>query len=425
MSDAIAYARSLNDAAMALYKSSSPPVPAILTMLMRAISLAPEEDFLWTNLGLLHWQHGSIDVAKDSFERALNLNTSDPANHKSLSLFHLSIGEYEQAENYSKEAVSLSTDNPDLRLDAAHISLAKGDWKRGFSEYSARFESKIYQYAQLPYEQWNVLDDLNNKTLYVQSEQGVGDHILFSRYLSWLNQKFPLCRIILGIDAKLIDLFWEFRNFVSFVPYGAPWSEGVDYGTHLANLAGFYGTTPSTIPEDKGLIARRIWSDGRQCDLRQSVFPALKVAICWSGGQTPNNVLRSIPFPEILRLAEDPRISLYSVQADPGRADIERHGAKDIVIDIGETTVPQGWVATGLALREFDVVVTVCTGVAHLAGALGVNCWTLLSQEPYWIWQGSWYPSMRFFRQKKLGDWSGVISDVREALSVLAYERGI
>ncbi len=130
----------------------------------------------------------------------------------------------------------------------------------------------------------------------------------------------------------------------------------------------------------------------------------------------------------MLSLAENPRVRLYSVQCGPGRGDIDRHQAGAIITDLGADLERQGWIGTAVALREFDLVITVCTSVAHLAGALGVRCWLLLCQEPYWVWLRSgertaWYPSMRLFRQERFGDWSGVIADVRRELASLADER--
>ena len=104
------------------------------------------------------------------------------------------------------------------------------------------------------------------------------------------------------------------------------------------------------------------------------------------------------------------------------RSDIQGVGAEGIAVDLAPDLEPKGLVQTGNAMLGLDLVITVCTSVAHLAGAIGVPCWTLLSYDPYWIWgregeRTGWYPSMRLFRQPSPGDWETVIAEVKSELA--------
>lgn len=420
----VEYANHLNTQAMALYKPPSPPTFTILSMLTLASKLAPDSDEIQANLGLVNWNHGSLEKGLEAYLEAVRLNPS-ALNHRLLAMYYMSRGAWKQAGAHLQEAISQNPD-PDLRFDLAHLLLMQGDWANGLQKYEVRLESRAIPFPKLPYLIWDGATDLNGKTLYIQAEQGIGDHILFSRYLAWLKQEYPHCRILLCLYQDLVDLFWEFRDLVTFIPVGTPWPKDVDYGCFLFTLARYYDTLPYNIPPDPGFFIRRIATAG-SCVLWQSPLPSLKVAICWTGNyEAQNNIARSIPLPEILRLAEDPRVTLYSVLWGNGRDDIGRYQADALLIDVATV----GWVKTAVSLKEFDVIVTVCTGIAHLAGALGLNVWTLLSEQPYWIWprEGSttpWYPSMRLFRQKRLNDWGPVINQVRQELSALADERGL
>ena len=187
-----------------------------------------------------------------------------------------------------------------------------------------------------------------------------------------------------------------------------------------------HGTRPDNIPPDPDFLRSRILRarQGTISTIPLPTSPAIKVGLVWTG--RPRATLeRSIPLEKLLPLAEDPRVVLYSYQYGPGHADISRLHAEPLLHDMAPYIQEEGWVGTGIALMEMDVLITVCTSVAHFAGAVGVPTWLLLSADPFWIWgrDGSttaWYPSMRLFRQVTFGDWSGVIQQARTELSKIA-----
>jgi hypothetical protein len=154
-----------------------------------------------------------------------------------------------------------------------------------------------------------------------------------------------------------------------------------------------------------------------------------KVGICWSGNPYQDrNDERSIPLELMLTLAEHPHVWLYSLQAGPAQADIARLGAKDIVCDLGTQMKERGLTVAATALLQMDLVITCCTSIAHLCGALGVRTWVVLCKNPYWVWMrdrpdSPWYPSLRLFRQDKTDDWRGVMQQVRDELIDLVDAR--
>jgi hypothetical protein len=130
----------------------------------------------------------------------------------------------------------------------------------------------------------------------------------------------------------------------------------------------------------------------------------------------------------MLSLAEHPRVWLYSLQVGTGTADIERLGAKDLVCDLGPQLKERGLTVAATAIMQMDLVVTCCTSIAHLCGALGVNAWVGLCKNPYWVWMhdrtdSPWYPSLRLFRQNKTDDWKSVIGQIRDELIDLVDAR--
>jgi hypothetical protein len=156
-----------------------------------------------------------------------------------------------------------------------------------------------------------------------------------------------------------------------------------------------------------------------------------KVGICWTGNPyQDHNDERSIPLELMLTLAEHPNVWIYSLQAGPAQADIERLGAKDIVCDLGTQMKERGLTVAATALLQMDLVITCCTSIAHLCGALGVMAWVVLCKNPYWVWMrdrpdSPWYPSLRLFRQDRTDDWRGVMQKVRDELIDLVDARRI
>jgi hypothetical protein len=147
-----------------------------------------------------------------------------------------------------------------------------------------------------------------------------------------------------------------------------------------------------------------------------------KVGICWTGNpHQDRNGERSIPLELMLKLAEHPNVWLYGLQVGSGQADIERLGARDLICDLGPQLKERGLTVAATAILQMDLVITCCTSIAHLCGALGVQAWVVLCENPYWVWMHNrsdspWYPSLRLFRQHKTDDWTGVMSEVRDEL---------
>jgi hypothetical protein len=430
----IVQAEQLNDAAMAIANSNHHGVnPTVISMLRRAVNLAPHYGQVWSNIGLICWRMGQMDEAEQAFAKAVSLSPESHSFQGNMGIYLGAVGRYDEAIFHLEEAMRLDPTNLGPRWDRCLLYLRQGDWSQGLWEYDIRREHRGPSlYPQMPAPLWHG-EDLNGKTLYVQGEQGVGDRFLFSRYFAWIKDKWPDCRLKVCLHDSMTNIFWEYRSLVDeFLPLGVPWPEDLDYCVYLCTLPAVHGSQPNTVPPDPGLLRKRILRarQGTDPNLPQPhLRPSLKVGITWTGNPTQSrNHDRTIPLEMLLPLAEDPRIALYSFQGSPGQQDIPRLMTDHLICDLGPEIEAQGWVGTGLALMEMDLVISVCTSVAHLAGALGVPCWTLLCSDPYWVWSRSgdstpWYPGMKLYRQKDLGNWRPVIKQVADDLRRFADER--
>ena len=288
-------------------------------------------------------------------------------------------------EFHLKESARIDPDNVAPLWDLSLLQLRQGDWKQGLAGYDIRRKHRgVKLYPELPAPLWRG-EDLSGKYIYVQGEQGVGDRFLFSRYLSWIKETWPTCRIVVCLYDPVINLFWEFRHQVEFLPQGVPWPEGLDYCVFLCSLPEIHGTTPDHIPPDPGFLRKRIAiaGEGTKVNLPQPALPSLKIGICWTGNpEQVRNADRSIPLKMLMPLTEDTRLGFYSFQCSPGNADIGQAHAGEVICDLSPDLEKEGWIGTGLALMEVDLLLTVCTSVAHMAGALGIPTWTMLCADP-------------------------------------------
>lgn len=403
---------------------------AAIIAFRRVIATRPNDASLWSNLGSALWNIGAYDEARQALRHALDLDPHHVKAYGNRGLLLGSLGYFDQADQALTRAIELDgTGDPSLVFNRATVRLSAGDWLAGLADYESRIEHRgVSAFPKMPYPLWKG-EDLSGKTLFIQGEQGIGDRILLSRYLFWLVGTYPTARLLCCINNALVPLLWDFRHIVTFVHENVPWPEDVDYGLFLGSLPFFRGTTPDSIPPDPGFIRARALKQRAlsPANLPAPNVPALKVGICWTGNpEQLCNAERSIPLEQLARLAEDPGIILYGLQVGSGRSDIERLGLGDLVCDLGGDLAKHGLMGTALAMLELDVVVTVCTSVAHLAGALGIDCITLLCDDPYWIWlrdtdRTAWYPSMTLLRQKHRGEWMPLVDETRRLLAERAH----
>lgn len=397
---------------------------AAIVAIRRAIAIAPDHPVLLSHLGAFLWDVAQYEEAEQVLRKSIAIEPDYAPSRGNLGSVLGAQGKFTEAREMYLSALAIEPDFNDAKWNFAITLLDAGMWKEGFKYYEARLDRGDKRlYPTLPYPCWRG-EDLNGKTLWVQGEQGVGDRILFSRYLALVKAEYPTCRILLQMDAadlpNIANLMWAYREIVEFVPNGTPWQKGVDYGIYLMSLPGLFGTQPDKVPDDPGLILKQALAHKSACNLPEPLIPGIKVGIVWSGGKAmKRNIERSVPFEVMMRLAELPNVVLYSMQFDCN--DLFDHGADMFIRDLSRDIGPMGFCGTAAAMLNLDLVITACTASAHLAGVLNVPCWTLLCANPYWVWlrdraDSVWYPNMRLFRQTNMYDWGPVFEQVRSEL---------
>lgn len=395
-----------------------------LSAIRRARAIDPHSHELKAALGEILWNCGEYDDAETWLLNAIDADPDNSTIWAHLALTYTAQRKWVDADRAYGRAIELAPDNVAIKWNRACFLLASGQHERGFIDYETRIEVRgppLYQ--KLPHPTWNG-EDLSGKTLLVLGEQGVGDTIMVSRYLDALHEKYNGITIKWFTQPRLHDLFWEFRDIAELWPAGHPWPDA-DYAIYQMSLIRYF----PDVPKDTGRLLKRAQASAASVKMPEPRTPSLKIGISWTGNPAMlSNEERSMPIEPFLKLAENPNYTLYSLQVGAGASDLEYVGCGDLVYDTSKDLSIMGFAGTAALMLNLDLVITVCTSNAHLAGALGVPCWTLLSYAPYWFWgtegdTSAYYPNMKIFRQPAPGDWQSVMDQVEAELAELVRSK--
>jgi hypothetical protein len=246
-------------------------------------------------------------------------------------------------------------------------------------------------------------------TLLVHAEQGLGDTIQFVRFLAPLERQG--CRVVFETQPRLKPLLAGLEGVDVLIGRGEPRPEH-DCQIELMSLPGRLGVTLETLPAEVPYL----WASPERVEFWRRIAGAGKrhIGLVWSGNpDNQTNRRRSLALKDLAALGELPGVALYSLQRGEAAAELKEapFPVMNLEEEAGEIT------DTAAMMESLDLVITVDTLTAHLAGALGRPVWLLLPYAADWRWMEDaertvWYPTMRLFRQRVRGDWAGVIERV-------------
>jgi hypothetical protein len=389
------------------------------TLGKRALAMAPDDPLIVAQIGniLATCEPGHTAVKLCQKAREMDVSREFSCRHNEA-LVHINAGDINEAVRLLEVAVGGQPDHLGARWDLALARLPSGDWAKGWEEAEVRFLRPPWDKGLVKTPRWRG-KRIDGQTLWVHAEQGVGDILQFSRYLGWAASRCR--RLVLSVPPCLLPLFRGYPAVAELYAWsgevGAP-EPRADWSCPIMSLPLYHGTTPDTVPRDPGWLGREPPSGAPRLMLPQPSAGELKVGLCWAGNPTHGNDRhRSIAIERLFPLAENPRVQLYSFQVGPRREDLARSGLGHVTFDVGGHLT--AWEFTAMLLKQLDLLITVDTGIAHLAGILGVKTALLLPRNADWRWMREredtpWYPSMALFRQRTLGDWNGPISGMND-----------
>ena len=398
----------------------------------KAIDLDSNHSPSYSKLGDIFSDRNDIEQAIHYYQEGLRVQPNDFITRANLGIALMNKGEIEAAISELRIAIALNPDSAEVHFNLSSLLLLLGKYEEGWSEYEYRLDMNFLSRNQVRSRQFTKTkwagQDLEGSTILVYDEQGFGDSIQFIRFLHLIEARGG--KVILETSPLLYDLFQQFNQLTIVEQIISKDDSDTDldslnyeYYASLISLPYLFGITLDNIPAADSYLAGRpdkivsgISSDSK-CEHKR------RVGLVWAGSKTHrNDHNRSIDLNQLKLLLPREDCEFYSLQV--GRENSENDqilgefGVSDLSSQLTDFSM------TASAILQLDLIITVDTAVAHLAGALGKQVWTLIPFIPDWRWlmersDSPWYSSMQLFRQPKRGDWESVLIEVDQTLDKL------
>jgi len=390
---------------------------------MRAHALDPGNAETCNNIGYLLQLLGRYEEALPWYDRALALT---PAFVEALGNKAVVLGKLlrlDEAFAAYRRARELAPDNAVAEWNLALLQLLTGDFAAGWIGRDARWRvpSLPIVYPDFPAPLWLGESAIEGRTILIYGDEGLGDAIQFARYVPMLAERGA--RVILMVDAAAVSLLAGLADVAQCIPKTTTPSPAFDLQCPLSSLPRAFATRLETIPATVPYLPSPAAERLRGWEARLGSHDRLRVGLVWSGSHThSNDANRSIPL-RLLTPLLDADATFVSLQKDPRESDQAVLSERPDILD--PTAALTDLRETAALISCLDLVISVDTGVAHLAGAFGRPTWILLPFAPDYRWlldrgDSPWYPTVRLFRQDATRDWTGVIEKMRDELQGLA-----
>jgi tetratricopeptide (TPR) repeat protein len=384
----------------------------------RALAIAPGYAPALVNRASALEQLNQFTDVLATLDRLLAVQPNHVAGLASRGVALRNLGRFQEALTSYERALALDPRDPEAHWGHAYLRLLLGDFDPGWAEYEWRLRRPAARATAREMERprWTGQEDIAGKAVCVYAEQGIGDTVHFCRYAELLAARGA--HVILEAQSSLTTLLQRLDGVAQIVGAGETLPEH-DYQIPLLSLPLAFGTDLRTIPA----ALRYLTPDPQGCLLwerRLGPASAPRVGIVWAGSTTfSNDRNRSIGLSALLEPLLATGVGVVSLQKELRAGDRELLESHPGVLRVGEEV--EDFADTAAVIANLDLVISVDTAVAHLAGALGKPVWILLPYAPDWRWlldreDSPWYPTARLFRQPAVGDWASVIGRVGQEL---------
>jgi tetratricopeptide (TPR) repeat protein len=383
-----------------------------------ALRLRPDYAKAHINQGVALVARGAILEALAALRHGVTLQPDFAEAHNSLGTALSAHGQLDSALAEYERAIELKPDYADAHWNRSLVWLLRGDYARGWPDYEWRWRCKrTTPIPHITQPRWDGTP-LAGRTILLYAEQGLGDTLQFVRYAPAVKAQGG--RVILQCQGALIRLLTRTAGIDELAPWGTP-SPACDVWLPLMSLPTVLHTTLATIPASVPYLTAdpALVEHWRQ---QLAAVSGVRIGIAWQG--SPRHAWdrhRSVSLAEFAPLAQVPGVHLISLQKGPGADQVAR-GASIAVVSFGEHLDRAGAFSdTAAIMRNLDLVITVDTAIAHVAGGLGIPVWLALHHTPDWRWlldrtDSPWYPTARLFRQPAAGAWPAVFQEIAAAL---------
>lgn len=342
------------------------------------------------------------------------------------------LGRYSESIWYYQQVLQNNPDNASAHMHLSFLYLLIGDFKNGWEHYEWRWKTLTDDPVNrdLGKPIWNG-ENINGRTILIHAEQGLGDSFQFIRYAKKLKQMGA--RVIFAVQKPLVQLLQncDYLDHVCSLYDKVP-----VFDTHIAlmSLPKVFRTNFNSIPHEVPYLfaAQNLINHWKK---KLAHYTTYNIGICWNGSTHHRSPFlqatvaeKSIGINLFALLSEVKNVQLFSLQKQTGMHQLENLQFNLITFDDDFDTANGRFMDTAAVMKNLDLVITIDTSIAHLAGGLGVSTWILLPHTADFRWlidrpDSPWYPTMRLFRQKKPGEWKDVMQEVKKELESLVLKK--
>jgi len=408
---AILQAKGEYDEALAYYKES--------------LQLDSNHFDTYTAIGVILQEKDQLDEALEYHHTALQLNPNLEDAYNNIGVIMREKGKIDEAVLNYQRALQLNPYSPEIHFGFSLILLLSGKFAQGWKEHEWRLLTKeigsFYREFNKPL--WDG-SDLQGQTILLHAEQGLGDTIQFIRYAPLVAQRGA--NVIVECQKELVSLISMVQGVHKVIEENQQLPV-FDLHCPLLSLPHLLGTTTDNIPAHMPVFSVNASDVHKWQDKFFHSDGILNVGLVWAGNSlNKKDRFRSLPLEIFLPLTVIQNVVFYSLQKGPASMQVKNPPAGMEIIDYMEKV--QDFSDTAALIENLDLVISVDTAVAHLAGSLGKPVWVLLPFSPDWRWMlnrqdSPWYPTMKLFRQASSRDWESVIHDVKNELRNLTDDK--
>ncbi|HEY8161060.1 MAG TPA: tetratricopeptide repeat protein [Methylocystis sp.] len=377
----------------------------------------------WRTYGNIALKLGQYETAEDAFSQTLTLAPNEPDALCGRAIALKELGDFKAALRDFDAALAIDPDNENAKSNKGALLLLLGRYPEGLPlfEYRRANNDVLRMNAKLPWPEWRG-EDLTGKRLLVMDEAGLGDVIQYCRYLPMLIDAISAMgkpgRVAYGCRPSMRALLRTLTPPIELATNVRP--DEFDFFLPLCSLPLAFGTKLDAIPAP----AHYLSADSQRCAFwREKIGEGgFKIGVSWRGSATAqSDDTRSAPLNAFAPLAQLHGVRLIALQKNEGVEELADAQFRVETLGPEFDAGPDAFLDTAAAMEAMDLIVTIDTSLAHLAGALGRPVWIALKHVPEWRWllqrpDSPWYPTARLFRQQEPGDWGSVIAEMTSAL---------
>ncbi|MBT9546526.1 MAG: tetratricopeptide repeat protein [Candidatus Sericytochromatia bacterium] len=409
-------------------------VEQALAALLELAEKNPRSPGFWHHVGNLYVKQDRLPEAEQAFLKALQVDPHYARAHANLGLIYTELGRFEQALQCEEQALYLEPAYARAHINRAHLLFLQNRYAEGWVEYEWRHQLLL---GAWPAPTWQG-QDLAGQKVIVMAEQGFGDTLQFVRFLKPFYQQYGQPELFLQCPPQLLPLLADLEGLKGITSDETEHLKGFDVAVRLLSLPYHLQITPENVsaqpylqlPQGPHLEALPAWLD------MALAVPKPRVGLVWSAAEKHDTQpKRSLVFGQLEPLIEAfAEVDFFCLQLGKAEQELLQSALLTSSHTSGHNRVINCAPAlshfgiTAQILAQLDLLITIDTAAAHLAGALGVPAWVLLPFSPDWRWGASgektpWYPRLRLFRQSQRGNWQSVLALLQSELAIRLNHR--